>query len=88
MTNFNYNIAPETAALLALNECGLDSAENIDVSAEAGCWRVEFNACELRWTCYVDAADGSVPGVSSEPCPVETYPSYARPSFLRASRAA
>ncbi len=40
---------------------------------------MEFTACELRYTCYVDAETGDVPGLSFEPVPVK---SYAAESFV------
>ena len=47
---------------------------------------MEFTADELRYTCYVDAESGEVPGMSFEPIPVESYP--AEGSALGTGRAA
>ncbi len=80
MTNtFNTKIDSLLALESALREAGLDTAADCAEKYENGYWVVEFTACELRYTCYVDAETGDVPGLSFEPVPVK---SYAAESFV------
>lgn len=76
MTNNTYNTKIDSmlARECALREAGLEKASAFSETLEDGYWVVEFTADELRYTCYVDAESGEVPGMSFEPIPVESYP--------------
>lgn len=74
MNEYIYNITEAEAAVLALREAGLERADNLTAKREDGYWVLEFTANELRYTCYVDGADGTVPGLDFEPAAVESYP--------------
>ena len=68
-----YISTPKAALTAAMNAADVHELSNARVRIDGGLWLVEFTACELRWTAYVDPATGEVPGLMSEPRAEDEY---------------
>lgn len=81
--NNNNNITAEYARAAALNETRLEYADFERIELRDGLYELEFNAMDMHYECYVDAADGEVLGLNYYPKP-EAYCSD-REALLRKS---
>lgn len=81
MKKVNGHIGSDAAktAALAYNEIRLEDAEflfcQMDHDPRADMYHIVFDACTLRYECYIDAVTAEVWGMFSEPA--ETEPAVA-----------
>ena len=83
MKNNNIIINAAEALKAVLNELHLNSTdvEFYDFKLEDSLYEMAVYTTWMRYTCYVDAETGEVPGITFFPAPVETYPAEPAAKF-------
>lgn len=68
---FDLNLTAAVALSEAARSAGVNTSEITDeeISLDNGYYEVRFTSNWLQYDCYVDAATGEVPGITTMPLP-------------------
>ncbi len=68
---FDLNLTAAVALSEAARSAGVDASEITDeeITLDNGYYEVRFTSNWLQYDCYVDAATGEVPGITTMPLP-------------------